>query len=208
MYCTSDQRKLLDDSDFLPFEQAGFLHVPRPYMDFMKTYGIGTYAGALCLTGPDFHILKDFGEYDFWDFQDAPITREQLPECAAIGNSIDGDTLALHPRVKGYLLLPRHSDRISLFARGHKDFVDSLREIGRFLYGEELENYFEPAAGRSLFLHLSGGAIQDLARRFKARFLGDHLIALLCLPGVFPLHGRSCPIQPVLRLGSCDILHR
>lgn len=65
MYCTSTQMKLLNDSDFISLEQKGLPKFPQPYIDFMRTYGIGTYGGAICITGPDFNVLKDFAEYYF-----------------------------------------------------------------------------------------------------------------------------------------------
>ncbi len=88
MYCTSTQMKRLDNRDFISLEQRGLPKLPQPYIDFMKTYGVGTYGGAICISSPDFYILKDFTEYDFWEYNDAPITREQLHECAVIGNRL------------------------------------------------------------------------------------------------------------------------
>lgn len=86
MYCTSTQVKLLSDSDFISFEQKGISKFPQPYVDFMKTYGIGTYGGAICIGAPDFDVLKDFAEYHFWKFKDAPITEAQFCELVVIGN--------------------------------------------------------------------------------------------------------------------------
>ena len=63
MYCTSTQMKLLSDSDFISFEQKGISKFPQPYVDFMKTYGIGTYGGAICIGAPDFDILKNKLKY-------------------------------------------------------------------------------------------------------------------------------------------------
>lgn len=93
MYCTSTQMKLLSGSELQTLEQKGMDKFPRPYMDFMKNYGSGTYGGAICIYTPDFNSLKNFAEYDFWNYEEAPITKEQLHECAVIGNSIDGQII-------------------------------------------------------------------------------------------------------------------
>lgn len=191
MYCTSTQVKLLSDSDFSSFEQKGVFKFPQPYIDFMKAYGIGTYGGAICIGAPDFDVLKGFAEYHFWKFKDAPVTEEQLCKCVVIGNSIDGDYIAIHSQVKGYILLPRDSDHIQLFPFDEESFIYSINKIGKFLYNEDLENYFEPVGTKSLFLHASSGSINALIERFKAVFKGDYLIEneyicdvfLLCMGG-------------------------
>lgn len=176
MYCTSTQVKLLRDGDFISFEQNGIPKFPRPYIDFMKTYGIGTYGGAICITAPDFDILKSFAEYHFWKFKDAPITEEQFCECVAIGNSIDGDYIAIHSQVKGYILFPRNSGIIKLFPYDEERFIYSINKIGKYLYDEDLENYFEPVGAQSLFLHASSEITNALIERFKTVFKGDCLI--------------------------------
>ena len=176
MYCTSTQVKLLRDGDFISFEQNGIPKFPRPYIDFMKTYGIGTYGGAICITAPDFDILKSFAEYHFWKFKDAPITEEQFCECVAIGNSIDGDYIAIHSQVKGYILFPRNSGIIKLFPYDEERFIYSINKIGKYLYDEDLENYFEPVGAQSLFLHASSEITNALIERFKAMLKGDYMI--------------------------------
>ena len=176
MYCTSTQMKLLSDSDFISFEQKGISKFPQPYVDFMKTYGIGTYGGAICIGGPDFDVLKDFAEYHFWKFKDAPITEAQFCECVVIGNSIDGDYIAIHSQVEGYILFPRNSDIMKLFPYAEESFVYSINKIGKYLYDEELENYFEPVGAQSLFLHAPSEITEALIERFKTVFKGDCLI--------------------------------
>lgn len=176
MYCTSTQVKLLSDSDFISFEQKGISKFPQPYVDFMKTYGIGTYGGAICIGAPDFDILKNFAAYHFWKFKDAPISEEQFCECVVIGNSIDGDYIALHSQVEGYILFPRDSDVIKLFPYDEESFICSINEIGKFLYDEDLENYFEPVGTQSLFLHTSRENTDALIEGFKTVFKGDYLI--------------------------------
>lgn len=176
MYCTSTQMELLSDSDFIFLEQKGLCKFPQPYIDFMKTYGVGTYGGVICIGGPDFDILKDFAEYHFWTFKDAPITEEQFFECVVIGNSIDGDYIAIHSQVEGYILFPRDSAVIKLFPYDEESFICSINKIGKFLYGEDLGGYFEPIGAKSLFLHASGESTNGLIERFKAMFTGDYLI--------------------------------
>ena len=170
MYCTSTQVKVLSDSDFISFEQKGISKFPQPYVDFMKTYG------TICIGAPDFDILKNFAEYHFWKFKDAPISEEQFCECVVIGNSIDGDYIALHSQVEGYILFPRDSDVIKLFPYDDESFICSINEIGKFLYDEDLENYFEPVGTKSLFLHASGESTNALIEQFKEMFKGDYLI--------------------------------
>ncbi|MBO5146884.1 MAG: SMI1/KNR4 family protein [Lachnospiraceae bacterium] len=177
MYCTSEQKKRLSDSELISLEQKGMLKFPQPYIDFMKTYGSGTYGGAICINFPDFNILKDFAEYDFWEYKDAPITKEQLCECVVIGNSIDGDYIAIHAKVKGYILLPRDSDMIELFPYENENFIGTINKIGKFLYDEEdLENYFEPVGNNHEFFRTADRNIHDLAGQFKTIFQGDYLI--------------------------------
>ena len=176
MYCTSTQMKLLSDSELISFEQKGLLKFPQPYIDFMKNYGSGTYGGAICINFPDFNILKDFAEYDFWEYKDAPITKEQLHECVVIGNSIDGDYIAIHAKVKGYILLSRGSDIIELFPYANENFICTINKIGKFLYGEDLKNYFEPVENNHVFFRTTDRNIHGLAEQFKTIFRGDYLI--------------------------------
>lgn len=176
MYCTSAQMKRLSDSELISLEQKGLPKFPQPYIDFMKTYGIGTYGGAICIHFPDFDILKDFAEYAFWEYKDAPITKEQLQECVVIGNSIDGDYIAIHAEVKGYILLPRDSDIIELFPYAGEDFICTINKIGKFLYEEDLENYFEPVGNNPVFFRAADRDPHDLAGQFKTIFRGDYLI--------------------------------
>ena len=176
MYCTSTQLKLLSESELVFLEHQGLLKFPQPYRNFMKTYGDGTYGGAICIYRPDFNLLKNYAEYDFWEYDNSPIRREQMKECVVIGNSIDGDYIAVHRDVDGYIMLPRHSEQIELFPDKDEDFLCTIGKIGYSLYEEDLENYFEPAGSNYMFLHYSGKDMHDLIRRFKAVFKNDYLI--------------------------------
>lgn len=146
MYYTSTQFKLLSESELVSLECEGQLKLPQPYREFMKTCGTGTCGGAIYINRPDFNLLKQYTEYDFWEFDDSPIRREQMQECVVIGNSIDGD------------------------------FLCTVEKIGFFLYEEHLEKYFEPAGSDAMFLHYSGRNVHDLIKRFKAAFQNDFLI--------------------------------
>lgn len=91
-------------------------------------------------------------------------------------NSIDGDYIAIHSQVEGYILFPRNSDIIKLFPYAEESFVYSINKIGKYLYDEELENYFEPVGAQSLFLHASSEITEALIEGFKTVFKGDYLI--------------------------------
>lgn len=75
MYCISTQFKLLSENELVSLENRGLLKFPQPYRDFMKTYGDGTYGGAICINRPDFNLLKNYAEYDFWEYDNSPIRR-------------------------------------------------------------------------------------------------------------------------------------
>ncbi len=176
MYITSTQLQVFSEHDLVSLEQQGHVKFPQPYRDFLKTYGGGTYGGAICINGPDFNLLKQYAEEDFWEYDNSPIKREQMKECIVIGNSIDGDYITIHPAVRGYILLPRGSERIELFADDTEDFLCTINKIAAFLYNEELEDYFDPGGNDHLFLHYSGKNVEELIRRFQAAFPSDFLI--------------------------------
>ncbi len=176
MYCTSTQLKLLSEQELISYERQGNLKLPRPYRDFMKTYGDGTYSGVICINLPDFHILNNYSQYDFWQYETAPITQEQIEECVVIGNSIDGDYIAIHRTLNGYILLPRHSDMIEFFPYSNKPFLSTICKIGYALYDEALDNYFEPTGAKHLFLKYYQHNLHGLSKRFKAAFQYDYLI--------------------------------
>ncbi|MCM1542144.1 MAG: SMI1/KNR4 family protein [Blautia sp.] len=176
MYCTSTHYRLLNEGELISLERRGLLKLPQSYRSFMKVYGSGTYGGAICINRPDFNLLEKYAEYDFWKYDNSPIRWEQMKECAVIGNSIDGDYIAVHPDADGYILLPRHSDQIGLFPDCDENFFCILKNIARFLYNEDPEDYFEPVGNDCLFLHYTGKYIYDFIDRFKAAFQNDYLV--------------------------------
>lgn len=176
MYCTSTQFRRLSESELVSIEQKGQIRLPQAYRDFMKTYGDGTYSGVICINCPDFELLDKYAEDDFWEYDGAPIRREQMKECVVIGNSIDGDYIAIHDDVDGYILLPRQEDRITLFPYSNEDFLCTVNRIGEFLYNEGLDDYFEPGVSKYMFMYCRGKKMHPIIERFKAAFPCDYLV--------------------------------
>lgn len=176
LYVTSMQLKVLSENEIVLFERQSKIKFPQQYCNFMNTYGIGTYSGAICISTPDFNILKDFSDYDFWQHKNAPITKEQIKECIVIGNSIDGDFIAAHSNLDGYILLPRHSETITLVPYNDEKFIDTIIKIGHCFCNEDLENYFEPLGGNHIFLHYINKDLHDIVNLFRSTFRNDFLI--------------------------------
>lgn len=176
LYITSTQLKLLTANELTSLGRQGELRFPQQYCNFMQTYGVGTYGGAIYINAPDFDILKDFSECDFWQHENAPIMQEQIKDCVVIGNSIDGDFIAIHSNINGYILLPRQSDIITFIPYSDEEFVESVNKIGFCLYNEKLEGYFEPVGCNHVFLRSVNKGLYDIADRFKSLFQNDYLI--------------------------------
>ena len=84
---------------------------PPGYLRFLRRFGEGTYRGWMNVQLPDTEVLKPFAEYDLWEHDaDSPITQQQIGECIAIGTTVDGDFLAVHPQTAQLLWLPRHDE--------------------------------------------------------------------------------------------------
>ncbi|WP_231638605.1 hypothetical protein [Paenibacillus sp. JCM 10914] len=124
MYIVSEPKSLSD-----PQIQA---HVkeetgswPPGYLDFLRRVGQGTYRGWMNVQIPDPEVLKPFAEYGLWEFDaDSPITEQQIGDCIAIGTTVDGDFLAVHPQTAQLIWLPRHEEYlrvISLLQAGEQD---------------------------------------------------------------------------------------
>lgn len=176
MYCTSTQFRRLSESELISIEHNGQIKLPQSYRDFMKTYGDGTYSDAICINCPDFELLNKYAKDDFWEYDGAPIRREQMKECVVIGNSIDGDYIAIHDDADGYILLPRHSERIELFSYRNEDFLRTVNRIGEFLYSEGLDDYFEPSVSKYMVMRCTIKNVSKIISRFKAVFPSDYLI--------------------------------
>ncbi|WP_391574503.1 hypothetical protein [Cohnella sp.] len=187
MYIVSRPKSLSDGQNRgLAMEDATIY--PPGYFWFLRQFGEGTYRGWMNVQLPDTEVLKPFAEYGLWEHdEDSPITEEQIGECIAIGTTVDGDFLAIHPQTAGLLWLPRHAERIkaiSLQARESEDestYALMLDEIYLQMYGKSQEGpvYYEPWTGtRShLFLRLPPGenqlSLPELAEACKADFPPD-----------------------------------
>ncbi|MCQ6561252.1 hypothetical protein [Paenibacillus mendelii] len=161
---------------------------PPGYLRFLRRFGEGTYRGWMNVQLPDTEVLKPFAEYDLWEHDaDSPITQQQIGECIAIGTTVDGDFLAVHPQTAQLLWLPRHDEylkAVSLQERTQEDdgmYAMVLDEIYRQVYGSDQEDavYYEPWTGsRShLFLRLPPGrnqlSLPELAGMCRAAYPPD-----------------------------------
>lgn len=192
MYLTSKKLNRIEKNQLDQFQKASGLPLPSAYREFLETFGIGTYGGALCISFPDTEVLKEFVSYGFWLHENAPITQEELGECVVLGNSIDGDFLAIHPKVTGLILLPRHDEYIKVFPFKATAFLTVLDEVFVHLYQDNAIAYFEPAnGGKHKFMHLPEKKLPDLAQRFKSAFSSDFLIEnqFVCIVFLLPMGG-------------------
>lgn len=164
-------------------ETANEGQYPPAYTRFLQQYGEGTYRGWMNVQAPDPEVLRPFAEYGLWEHdEDSPITEQQIGECTAIGTTVDGDFLAVHPRVNGLLWLPRHAERIQAIplpageeeeAVGYALILDG---IYRMMYGRSQEEsvYYEPWTGtrEHFFLRMPPGAgplaLKELADLYRA----------------------------------------
>jgi len=178
MYLASKQLNTVDQSRLTVFQRQTGLTLPPTYCHFLETCGEGTYCGNLDIGFPDEVVLQTFASYDFWNHDNAPITKTQIGECISLGCSVDGDYLAIHADVDGLIMLPRGSDEISLFKFDKSDFCSTLDAVFTCLYGEDPgDTYFEPSNPDEKFVRLrSFGDLHSLARSFKSAFAYDFLI--------------------------------
>jgi len=170
MYIVSRQKQLSEGQNQVLAKEDAAIYPPG-YHRFLQRFGEGTYRGWVNVQLPDTEVLKPFAEYGLWECdEDSPITEQQIGECIAIGTTVDGDFLAVHPQMAGLFWLPRHAEYIkviSLQAREQEDegmYALVLDEIYRQVYGisQGESIYYEPWTGtRShLFLRLPQGQDQ------------------------------------------------
>ncbi|ETT77133.1 hypothetical protein C173_04816 [Paenibacillus sp. FSL R7-277] len=190
MYIVSEPKGLSEHHrHMLEAENAGLY--PPAYIRFLQQYGEGTYRGWMNVQTPDTEVLRPFAEYGLWEHdQDSPITEQQIGECTAIGTTVDGDFLAVHPKVDGLLWLPRHAEQIQaipLPAGGQEkdeSYAMILDGIYRRMYGRSQEEsvYYEPWTGtrEHLFLRMPPGegplALTELADLCRAEAPPDLFI--------------------------------
>ncbi|RXZ83765.1 hypothetical protein EBB07_05115 [Paenibacillaceae bacterium] len=189
MYIVSRPKPVFDDrNQVLAKEDAASASFPPGYIRFLQRFGAGTYRGWMNVHLPDMEVLKPFAEYDLWEHdEDSPITQQQIGECVAIGTTVDGDFLAVHPQTAQLLWLPRHAEHLkalSLQAREQEDeelYTMVLDEIYGQVYGSVREEavYYEPWSGSRShrFLRLPPGqdqlSLPDLAGMCRADFPPD-----------------------------------
>lgn len=187
MYMVSQPKRLSDGrNQALVKEEAAFF--PPGYFRFLQRFGEGTYRGWMNVYFPDTEVLRPFAEYDLWEHDaDSPITQQQIGQCVAIGTTVDGDFLAVHPQIDQLLWLPRHAENLkalSLQVHEQEDeetYAKVLDEIYRQVYGSGQEEavYYEPwSETRShLFLRLPPGqdglSLPQLAGMCREAFLPD-----------------------------------
>jgi len=186
MYLVSRPKPLSDGiNQALAIDEAVF---PPGYLRFLRSFGEGTYRGWMNVQLPDPEVLKPFAECGLWEHDaDSPITERQIAECVAVGTTVDGDFLAVHPQTAQLLWLPRHGEQVAailLQKREREDeatYASVLDEIYRQVYGCGREGavYYEPWTGsRShFFLRLPPGqeqcSLADLAGMCRAAFSPD-----------------------------------
>lgn len=157
---------------------------PPAYLKFLQQYGEGTYRGWMNVQLPDPEVLRPFAEYGLWEHdEDSPITEQQIGECTAIGTTVDGDFLAVHPGVDGLLWLPRHAEQIQQIplpspGQDEADYALILDGIYRQMYGRSQEEsvYYEPWTGtrQHLFLRMAPGEGRPTLIELAARCRADH----------------------------------
>ncbi|GED67117.1 hypothetical protein BRE01_08190 [Brevibacillus reuszeri] len=177
MYMVSQPKALSDDQN-KKLAQEEVTAYPPGYLLFLQRFGEGNYRGWMNVHLPDTEVLKPFAEYDLWEHDaDSPITQEQIGQCVAIGATVDGDFLAVHPPTAQLLWLPRHEEyvrAILLQEREQNDeelFAWVLDEIYHQVYRTSQQEavYFEPwtDSGKHVFLRLPPGqdqlSLQELA---------------------------------------------
>ncbi|MGI2294316.1 hypothetical protein [Paenibacillus sp. GXUN7292] len=187
MYVIS-QTKLLPEDEHLIIAKQNIASFPPGYLVFLQKFGAGNYRGWINVYSPDTEVLKPFADYDFWEHdENSPITQQQISQCIAIGTTIDGDFLAVHPQTDQLLWLPRHADQIeaiSLQAPAQEDertYAIMLDEIYRQVYRCEQDEavYYEPCSNTQshLFLRLPPNQglpdLPELAAWCRAAFPPD-----------------------------------
>ncbi|MFL1673507.1 hypothetical protein [Paenibacillus dendritiformis] len=187
MYIVSQRLVPVPSGLFRQAEQDMQVALPDGYSRFLQQYGEGTYRGWFNIHSPDPDVLPPFAEYDLWEHEEtSPITQEQLRQCVAIGTTIDGDFLAVHPQVEEILWLPRHSETIRVIPSKSASYTDTLDRIYQETFGDAesaMPAYFEPwneARKHAFFLFTpengSSLTLRELGTRCRGFFQPDLLI--------------------------------
>jgi len=185
VYLVSQRLAPIPSETLCHIEQERQVIFPEGYAHFLQQYGEGTYRGWMNIQAPDTEVLRPFADYDIWEHDEtSPITQEQIQQCVAIGTTIDGDFLAVHPQVTGILWLPRHSQYIKLKALKADSYTEKLDQLYGEIYSNDVEGlpYFEPWNGmkkHAFFLfnpEHEYDTLQSLAKRVQKAFEPDFLI--------------------------------
>ncbi|MFF2092270.1 hypothetical protein [Paenibacillus sp. NPDC058174] len=189
MYIVSQPKPLTDEQQ-LRLSQVNAAIAPPGYLSFLQRFGEGTYRGWMNVQLPDPEVLKPFAEYDLWEHDgNSPITQEQIAQCVAIGTTVDGDFLAVHPPTAQLLWLPRHADQIKALSLqpGEQDDEETyafvMDEIYSWVYGSGREGgvYYEPWTGsrNHMFLRLPPGegqlSLEELSGMCRLAFPPDFI---------------------------------
>ncbi|MCL2580236.1 MAG: SMI1/KNR4 family protein [Oscillospiraceae bacterium] len=179
MYITSQNIKKISQDKLHEIETKIGFSLPASYKGFLKTFGEGTYNGAVYICFPNDTLLKEneFARYDFWQHEEAPITQTQIEECVCLAQSVDGDMLIIHKSVNGLVLLPRHSDQITLFPIDLYDFRLTIDNVIKQLFTDnEIDACYFENSPKSKFMYSRLDNVHDFIRLFKSRFVCDFLI--------------------------------
>ena len=190
MYVVSQPEPLSDrGKQMLAMQDT--ISLPPGYLHFLQRFGEGTYRGWMNVQLPDTEVLKPFAEYDLWEHDaDSPITEQQIGQCVAIGTTVDGDFLAVHPQTAQLIWLPRHEEylrAITLQEREQEDdgtYAKVLDEIYRQVYGRDSEEaaFYEPWTGfqSHVFLRLPPerglDSLPELAEKCRGAYSPDFSI--------------------------------
>lgn len=193
MYLVSEPKQLTEDQHHMLEGIKSNLYPPG-YLRFLQRYGEGTYRGWMNVHMPDAEVLKPFPDYGLWEHDEAsPITEQQIGACIAIGTTVDGDFLAVHPQTAQFIWLPRHEEvlkslSISITMGDEEEevdwYIEVLEDIYNQVYGSNPADpsYYEPwtDAKRHLFLRLPPEqeplTLSELADMCREAFHPDQFI--------------------------------
>ncbi|MFE1630204.1 hypothetical protein ACFLFF_25985 [Brevibacillus reuszeri] len=190
MYMVSQPKPLSHDQNQMLAEEEIKIYPPG-YLLFLQRFGEGNYRGWMNVQLPDNEVLKPFAEYDLWEHDvDSPITEQQIGQCVAIGTTVDGDFLAVHPQTDQLIWLPRHEEYVKAIALQEQEqedvgtYAKVLDEIYRQVYGRDFEEaaFYETWTGSQshVFLRLPPKqghvSLPELAEKCRGAYSPDFSI--------------------------------
>ena len=113
--------------------------LPKSYVEFVGTYGYGTYCGLIHITAPDEQVIYGtFLDDHFWEFNDN-FTESDYKKAIQLASTIDGDIISyIKNKPEHLFILPRNSEHVLSF--------NNLNNVLAF-YQKEYQYtdiYFEP----------------------------------------------------------------